>query len=62
MEVTLKDVQDYWTRYCARHELKPEIVAGGQRYIAMNHDYWADHSMQELQDKVVQELKAGRKE
>ena len=62
MEVTLKDVQDYWQRYCQRHELKPEVTAQGQRFINVDHDYWADHPMHELKDKVVQHLKKKREE
>jgi hypothetical protein len=56
MEVTLKDVQDYWQGYCKRHELKPDITAQGHRFISLDHHYWADHPMQELKDKVVLHL------
>jgi hypothetical protein len=62
MEVTLQEVQDYWERYCRRHELKPEVTALGQRFISLDHNYWADHTMQELKDKVVQHLKTERQE
>jgi hypothetical protein len=62
MEVTLKDVQDYWQRYCQRHELKPEVTAQGQRFINVDHDYWADHPMHELKDKVLQHIKKKREE
>jgi hypothetical protein len=60
--VTLKDVQDYWQCYCQRHELKPEVTAQGQRFISVDHDYWADHPMHELKDKVVKHLKKRREE
>jgi|SoiMethySBSTD1v2_1073268.scaffolds.fasta_scaffold541041_1 hypothetical protein len=62
MEVTLEDVQDYWQRYCKRHELKPEVMTQGQRFIDLNHDYWADHPMHELKEKVVQHIKKRREE
>ena len=62
MEVALQGVQDYWQRYCKRHELKSEIIALGQRFISLDHNYWADHTMQELKEKVVQHLKRKRQE
>ena len=62
MEVALQGVQDYWQRYCKRHELKSEIRAQGLRSISLDHNYWADHTMQELKDKVVQHLKRKRQE
>ncbi len=62
MEVTLQEVQDYWQRYCKRHELESEITAQGQRFISLDHNYWADHTMQELKEKVVQHLKRKRQE
>jgi hypothetical protein len=58
--ITLQDVQDYWQRYCQRHALKHEIMAQGQRFIARDHVYWADHPMQELKQTVVQHLKKQR--
>jgi hypothetical protein len=57
MLVTRKDVQDYWTRYCQRHEVEGEILAGGLRQIALNHEYWTDHTMQELREVVIKQLK-----
>jgi hypothetical protein len=39
-----------------------EIMMQGQRYIAMDYDYWADHPMQQLRDKVVQHLKKKRED
>jgi len=62
MEVALQGVQDYWQRYCKRHELKSEITAQGQRFISLDNNYWADYTMQELKDKVVQHLKRKRQE
>jgi hypothetical protein len=56
MLVTRKDVQDYWTSYCERHQLASEIVAEGLRQIALNHEYWADHTMQELREVVIERL------
>jgi hypothetical protein len=56
MLVTRKDVQDYWTRYCERHQLRSEIVAEGLRQISLNHEYWADHTMQELREVVIERL------
>ena len=52
MEVALQGVQDYWQRYCKRHELKSEITAQGQRFISLDNNYWADYTMQELKDKL----------
>jgi hypothetical protein len=57
MLVTRKDVQDYWTRYCERHQLGSEILAAGLRETALNHEYWADHTMQELREVVIKRLK-----
>jgi hypothetical protein len=56
MLVTPKDVQDYWKRYCERHQISSEIVAEGLRQITLNHEYWSDHTMQELKDLVIQRL------
>jgi len=56
MLVTRKDVQDYWTRYCERHQVGSEILVEGMRQIALNHEYWADHTMQELRELVVKKL------
>ena len=56
MLVTRKDVQDYWARYCERHQVGSEILAEGMRQIALNHEYWADHTMQELREVVVKKL------
>ena len=56
MLVTRKDVQDYWTRYCERHEVGSEILAEGLRQISLNHEYWTDHTMQELREVVMKQL------
>ena len=56
MLVTRKDVQDYWKRYCERHQLGSEILAEGLQSIAINHEYWSDHTMQELRDVVLERL------
>ena len=56
MQITRKDVQDYWTSYCERHRLGSEIVAEGLRQISLHHDYWADHTMQELGEVVTKLL------
>jgi hypothetical protein len=58
MQVTLKEVQEFWTRYCERHQLGAEIKAEGLRQIALDHDFWSDHTMQELQEAVVKRLKS----
>jgi len=42
--------------------LKSEITAQGQRFISLDNNYWADYTMQELKDKVVQHLKRKRQE
>jgi hypothetical protein len=56
MLVTRKDVEDYWKRYCERHQLSNDILAEGLRQVSVNHEYWADHTMQELQDLVLRRL------
>jgi len=56
MLVTRKDVQDYWTRYCERHKVASDILAEGLRQISLNHEYWADHTMQELHEVVIKRL------
>ena len=56
MLVTRKDVEDYWKRYCERHHLDDEILAEGLRQVAINHEYWADHTMRELEDAVIKRL------
>jgi hypothetical protein len=53
MQVTRKDVEDYWKSYCERHQLGDEIVAEGLRQISIHHAYWADHTMQELRELVT---------
>jgi hypothetical protein len=58
MQVTLKEVQEFWTRYCERHQLGGEILAEGLRQIALDHEFWSDHTMQELRDAVVKRLKS----
>jgi len=62
MEVTLEEVQDYWARYCIRHALKQEIMTQGKRLIALDHSYWADHTMRQLHEKVGEYLKKKRDE
>ena len=57
MLVTLKDVQDYWIRYCERHDAGSEVLAEGLRQISLNHEYWADRTMPELREFVVKRLK-----
>jgi hypothetical protein len=56
MLVTRKDVQDYWTRYCKRHEVGSDILAEGLRQISLNPEYWTDHTMQELREVVIKRL------
>jgi hypothetical protein len=56
MLVTRKDVQDYWTRYCERHNVESEILAEGLRQISLNQEYWTDHTMQELREVVIKRL------
>ena len=56
MQVTLKDVQDHWIRYCERHDAGKKILAEGLREISLNHEYWADHTMPELREFVIKQL------
>ena len=56
MLVTRKDVLDYWTRYCERHQLGGDILAEGLRQVGLNHEYWSDHTMQELKELVIKRL------
>jgi hypothetical protein len=56
MQVTRKDVEVYWKSYCERHQLGNEIVAEGVRQISLHHDYWADHTMQELREVAIKLL------
>ncbi len=58
MQVTLKEVQEFWTRYCERHQIGGEILTEGLRQIALDHEYWSDHTMQELRDAVVKRFKS----
>jgi len=58
MLVMLRDIQDYWKRYCERHALKGDIVSEGERQILLNPDYWADHTMPELTDVAIKHLDA----
>jgi hypothetical protein len=60
MEITLDEVLDYWRRYCKRHALQAELVAHGEQLIALDHDYWADHTMAKLKSTVVRQLKQTR--
>ena len=53
MQVTVKDIHDYWVRYCERHELDKQTLAEGVRQISLNPEYWADHTMKELQNLVM---------
>ena len=57
MLVRRKDVEDYWKRYCERHHLGDDILTEGLRQVAVNHEYWADHTMQELKDVVLKRLR-----
>lgn len=57
MQVSLKEVQDFWTRFCERHGESSEVLKEGLRQIERDHDYWSDHTMQELRDVVVKRLK-----
>ncbi len=56
MLISRKEVQDYWTRYCERHQLSGEILAEGLRQVSVNHEYWTDHTMQELKEVVMKRL------
>jgi hypothetical protein len=56
MQVTLKDVQDHWIRYCERHDAGKKVMAEGLREISLNHEYWADHTMPELREFVIKQL------
>jgi hypothetical protein len=56
MLVTRKEVEDYWKRYCERHQLGGDIVTEGLRQISLNHEYWTDHTMQELKELVMKRL------
>jgi len=56
MLVTRKDVQDYWTRYCERHQLGSEILAEALRQISLNHEYWTAHTPRELGEVVINRL------
>jgi hypothetical protein len=56
MLVTRKDVQDYWTRYCERHDVGGEILAEGLRQISLNCEYWTDHTMPELREVAINRL------
>lgn len=58
MQVTLKEVQDFWTGYCQRHQVPAEFQAEGLRQIEANHEYWSDHTMQELHAVVKKRLKS----
>lgn len=56
MHVSRKEVEDYWTRYCERHQLGSDILSEGLREIGLNYEYWTDHTMQELRELVMKRL------
>ena len=39
-----------------QRRLDPEILAEGLREINLNHEYWTDHTMQELKEVVLKRL------
>jgi hypothetical protein len=56
MVVTVKEIQAYWSSYCDRHGLEVKTLEQGMREISLNPDYWADHTMRELEDVVMKKL------
>jgi hypothetical protein len=36
--------------------LSSDILAEGLRQVSVNHEYWTDHTMQELKEVVIKRL------
>lgn len=48
MEMTAKEVKEFWRGYCERRKLGAEIIAKGEKKIDEDPEYWADQTMDQL--------------
>ncbi len=50
MNMSAEEVKQFWRDFAARRKLPREVVERGEKKIDEDPDYWADHTMIELQD------------
>ena len=48
MEMSAKEVKDFWRGYCERRKLSKDIIAKGEAKIDEDPEYWADQTMDQL--------------
>ena len=48
MEMSAREIKDFWRGFCARRKVSAEVIARGERKIDEDPQYWADHTMGEL--------------
>ena len=48
MEMSAREIKDFWRAYCGRRKVSPDVIARGEKKIDEDPQYWADHTMGEL--------------
>jgi hypothetical protein len=53
MNMSAEEVKQFWRDFAARRKLPRDVVERGEKKIDEDPDYWADHTMIELQDLIA---------
>ena len=48
MEMTVKEVKEFWRGYCERRKLGKDVIAKGEAIIDEDPEFWADQTMDQL--------------
>ncbi len=48
MEMTAKEVKEFWRGYCERRKLGKDVIAKGDAIIDEDPQFWADQTMDQL--------------
>jgi hypothetical protein len=52
IEMSAKEIQDFWHGFCERQKVSPQLRAEGDKEIAADPEFWADHTMWDLLEKL----------
>jgi len=52
MDMSAQEIQEFWHGFCERQKVPPALRAEGDREIAADPEFWADHTMWDLVEKL----------
>ena len=50
--ISVEEIKEFWHGYCQRQKINPTLRDAGDKRIEEDPEFWADHTMAELLEKI----------